>query len=82
MFSPLAETEMADGSRVEREEDLWPALGAARLAMVGCGAGTVEEVMVAPAVRETVAPEAALADAYAEAFAAYRATYPAVKDLP
>jgi xylulokinase len=62
--------------------DFGAALGAARLAMVGCGAGTVEEVMVAPAVRETVAPEAALADAYAEAFAAYRATYPAVKDLP
>lgn len=61
--------------------DFGAALGAARLAMVGCGAGTVDEVMVRPGVRATVEPVAALQGAYAEAFDAYRATYPAIRDL-
>ncbi|MBP0482336.1 xylulokinase [Sagittula salina] len=61
--------------------DFGAALGAARLAMVGCGAGTVEEIMVRPGVRATVEPVIALAGTYAEAFAAYRATYPAIRDL-
>jgi xylulokinase len=62
--------------------DFGAALGAARLAMVGCGAGSVEEIMVRPPVAETIAPRAELSAQYAEAFAAYRASYPAIRDLP
>ncbi|MEQ5869561.1 xylulokinase [Sagittula sp. NFXS13] len=61
--------------------DFGAALGAARLAMVGCGAGSVDEIMVKPEVRATVQPVAELTEAYAEAFAAYRASYPAIRDL-
>ncbi len=61
--------------------DFGAALGAARLAMVGAGAGSVDEVMTRPRIAETIEPRADLSAAYADAYAAYRATYPAIKDL-
>ena len=61
--------------------DFGAALGAARLAMVGCGAGTVDEIMAPPPIRETIAPNAALHDAYDAAYAAWRDIYPAIKEL-
>ncbi|SMX39144.1 xylulokinase [Maliponia aquimaris] len=61
--------------------DFGAALGAARLAMVGCGAGSVNEVMTPPPLRETVEPNVALSAAYDEAYAAWRAAYPAIRDL-
>ncbi|WP_167648237.1 xylulokinase [Mameliella alba] len=61
--------------------DFGAALGAARLAMVGAGAGTVDEIMTPPPVRETIAPNAALTGAYRDAYAAWREIYPAVRGL-
>ena len=57
------------------------ALGAARLArMAVTGAGP--ELATPPAVARTVEPDAALASAFADAHARYRAAYAALKDLP
>ncbi|CUH74914.1 xylulokinase [Tropicibacter naphthalenivorans] len=61
--------------------DFGAALGAARLAMVGSGAGSVEDIMARPAVAETIEPVAALRGAYDDAYAAYRESYPAVRGL-
>lgn len=61
--------------------DFGAALGAARLAMVGAGAGTVDEVMAPPPIRETIAPNAALTAEYDAAYASWRQIYPAVKPL-
>ncbi|WP_300435169.1 xylulokinase [uncultured Mameliella sp.] len=61
--------------------DFGAALGAARLAMVGAGAGGVDEIMTPPPVRETIAPNAALTGAYQDAYAAWREIYPAVSGL-
>lgn len=61
--------------------DFGAALGAARLAMVGAGAGTVDEIMTPPPVREIIAPNAALTGAYRDAYAAWREIYPAVRGL-
>jgi xylulokinase len=61
--------------------DFGAALGAARLAMVGCGAGTVEAIMTPPPISETIAPNAALQEAYDAAYASWKEIYPAVKEL-
>jgi xylulokinase len=61
--------------------DFGAALGAARLAMVGAGGGSVAEVMTRPPVRATIEPAAGLTAAYSDAYGAWRALYPALKDI-
>ena len=61
--------------------DFGAALGAARLAMVGAGGGTVAEVMTRPPVETTVDPARDLTAAYDDAYGAWRALYPALKDI-
>jgi xylulokinase len=61
--------------------DFGAALGAARLAMVGDGAGSVAEIMTRPPIRETVAPVADCVAAYDTAYQTWRNAYPAVKEL-
>jgi xylulokinase len=53
------------------------ALGAARLAILAAGAGTEAEVCAPPPVRETFAPDPAMAPVYAPRLARFRALYPA-----
>lgn len=54
------------------------ALGAARLAICATTGAAPSDVMTAPAIAETLEPDATLTDAYAEAHARFRALYPAV----
>lgn len=61
--------------------DFGAALGAARLAMVGAGAGSIDEIMVPPPVSETIAPDAELRDAYDAAYATWRDLYPAIRQV-
>ncbi|MBY6113636.1 xylulokinase [Mameliella alba] len=61
--------------------DFGAALGAARLAMVGSGGATVEEIMTPPPVRETIDPRVDLQAAYDAAYANWRKIYPAVRGL-
>lgn len=55
------------------------ALGAARLGMVSCGAGSIEQVMTAPQVTGEVAPDPSMRAAFDEAHASFRAAYPAIR---
>ncbi|WP_136441746.1 xylulokinase [Pacificoceanicola onchidii] len=64
-----------------KDGDFGAALGAARLAMVGAGAGSVQDVMTRPAVDRTIEPRTDLTSAYADAYGAFRASYPALKSL-
>ena len=73
-----AEALKASGARLD---SLLAIGGGARLAMVGAGAGGVDEIMTPPPVRETIAPNAALTGAYQDAYAAWREIYPAVSGL-
>lgn len=57
------------------------AFGAARLAMLACGHGTVESLCTAPVVTRVVEPEPALADRLAPRLARYRALYQRNRDL-
>lgn len=57
------------------------ALGAARLAMCGATGRDPGDVMTKPVVAETIAPRAQLSDQYADAYARYKATYPALQPL-
>lgn len=57
------------------------ALGAARLAIMGDTGATPAEVMTRPAIARTIAPRADLAAAYDQAYAQYRALYPALKEI-
>lgn len=60
-----------------------PALGAAMLAAVGCGVYESVEAAAKAIVRvaDTVAPEAALVDAYNERYQLFRQLYPALRGI-
>jgi xylulokinase len=55
------------------------ALGAARLAMVASGAGSIAEIMTPPKVIDRIIPNTALRAAFDDAYAGFRAAYPAIK---
>ncbi|MFQ5624062.1 MAG: FGGY-family carbohydrate kinase, partial [Paracoccaceae bacterium] len=57
------------------------ALGAARLAMAGHTATPPADIMAPPPVAETIEPRPDLAAAYQDAYAQYRALYPAIKAI-
>lgn len=59
--------------------DVGPALGAARLAMLGTGAGDAETVMAKPPVEHRFSPERDKQAMFEDKLAVYRALYPAVK---
>ena len=56
-----------------------PALGAARLAQIACGAGTVQGVCSPPPIIDTVEPDSTLADYFAERQPRFRALYSSLK---
>jgi xylulokinase len=58
------------------------ALGAARLALSGVTGAAPDALMTKPPVARVVAPDPALVAAYAEAHAAFRAAYSAIRNLP
>ena len=57
------------------------ALGAARLGMTAATGTTPEAAMTAPAIRETIAPDAALRDAFDAAYQPFREAYPAIRTI-
>jgi len=67
---------------VPEDGDFGAAFGAARLGFIAATGADPQAVCTAPATAATVDPDAALADAYAQAYARYRALYPAVKADP
>ena len=56
-----------------------PALGAARLAQIACGEGTIQGTCAPPPIVETVEPEADLGDYFAERLPRFRNLYSALK---
>jgi xylulokinase len=60
--------------------DFGGAFGAARLAMM-CATGAGAEIATAPKIAKIIEPDPALASAFAEAHARYRAAYSALKGL-
>ncbi len=60
--------------------DFGAALGAARLAIVGDTGADPAEVMTRPAIARTIEPRKDLAGAYDDAYAQFRALYPALKE--
>ncbi|WP_439598226.1 xylulokinase [Falsiroseomonas sp.] len=61
--------------------EVGPALGAARLARLACGEGSLAEVCSKPAIAARHEPDPALAEALAPRRQAYRRLYPALRDL-
>lgn len=59
--------------------DFGAAFGAARLGLIAATGADPLEVCTAPATAETIEPEGTLSAAYDEAYARYRALYPAVR---
>lgn len=64
---------------VPAQGEFGAALGAARLAMMACGAGP--DVATTPPLSHSVDPDTALQPAFAEGLARYRAAYSALKTL-
>lgn len=56
-----------------------PALGAARLAQVACGEGTIQGSCIPPRILEIIEPSAKLGDYFAERQPRFRALYAALK---
>lgn len=64
---------------VPAQGEFGAALGAARLAMMACGAGA--EIATTPPISHSIDPDPALEPAFAEGLARYRAAYAAIKTL-
>ena len=62
-----------------QDAETGPAFGAARLAMIANGSGTVSEVITAPEIDREFAPDVAMADHHAARLENYRALYQALK---
>lgn len=60
--------------------DFGGALGAARLGLCAAEAADPAAVMTMPPIRQIIAPDAALRDAYTAQYARYRALYPAIEE--
>ncbi|MEQ1769388.1 MAG: xylulokinase [Devosia sp.] len=60
--------------------DYGGALGAARLGLCAAEGADPSEVMTMPKIKQVVAPDAKLRDAYAHQYARYRALYPAIEE--
>ena len=63
------------------EGDFGAAFGAARLGLIAATGADPLAVCGAPEISETIEPDRALAPAFAEAYARYRALYPAVRQV-
>src|SRR6056297_903531 len=61
--------------------EVGPALGAARLARIAAGDGSIAEVCTKPQVARWFTPDATRADTLAPRLAGYRALYPALKSV-
>ena len=64
---------------IPADGDFGAAFGAARLGLIAATGAEPLAVCTAPATAATVEPDARLAAAYADAYARYRALYPAIK---
>jgi len=62
--------------------DFGAAFGAARLGLIAANGADAMAVCTAPATAATIEPDATLAGAFADAYARYRALYPAIKSVP
>jgi xylulokinase len=60
--------------------DFGGALGAARLGLCAAEGTDPAEVMTMPAIKQVIAPDASLRDAYTAQYARYRALYPAIEE--
>jgi xylulokinase len=65
---------------VPAEGDFGAAFGAARLGLIAAEEADPIAVCRPPAIRETLRPDAAAVEFYAEAFRRYRALYPAIRE--
>lgn len=61
------------------EGDFGAAFGAARLALIAATQADPRDVLVAPAIAQTIEPEAQFIQAFSEAYACYQSLYPALK---
>jgi xylulokinase len=66
---------------VPADGDFGAAFGAARLGLIAAEKADPFEICTAPAIAETIEPDAPLADAYSQAYRRYRALYPAIKGV-
>ena len=66
---------------IPADGDFGAAFGAARLGLVAAERADPFAVCTAPATAETIEPDAALSDAYSQAYQRYRALYPAIRGV-
>ena len=64
---------------IPADGDFGAAFGAARLGMIAATGADPLAVCSAPETKATVDPDAGLSQAYADAYARYRALYPAIR---
>ncbi len=61
--------------------ELGAALGAARLGMIAAGGGAPEQVIASPDIHSELRPDATQGAAFQEAYQAFRAAYPGLRDI-
>jgi xylulokinase len=66
---------------IPADGDFGAAFGAARLGMIAATGADPLSICTAPEIDETLEPDAALGQTYADAYLRYRALYPAIKSV-
>ncbi|MBD0414322.1 xylulokinase [Oryzicola mucosus] len=64
---------------IPTDGDFGAAFGAARLGLIAAESADPHQVCTPPKTSETIEPDAALSQAYADAYARYRSLYPAIR---
>lgn len=80
LWLKLVATNLGQEILLPEDGDFGGALGAARLGLCAATGRSPQDVMTMPAIREVVAPDPGLADAYTAQYARYRALYPAIEE--
>jgi xylulokinase len=80
LWLKLIATNLDTEIAIPADGDFGGALGVARLGLCAAEGVDPAEVMLAPAIQRVITPDAALADAYANQYARYRALYPAIEE--
>lgn len=76
MIATNLDTEIA----IPEDGDFGGALGAARLGLCAAEGDDPAVIMTMPGIKQVIAPDATLRDAYTQQYARYRALYPAIED--
>jgi xylulokinase len=80
LWLKLIATNLDTTIAIPEDGDFGGALGVARLGLCAAEGAEPAEIMLAPAIKRVIEPDASLADDYSKQYERYRALYPAIEE--